>query len=177
MNDLFVARPMPRSLEAVTASVLAIGLLIDLDELLVSLAGAAGGYPEAFATRQARDAALGQFGPYVEFVPASWPQMAAAGFAISDVAIGPAVCDPDYGRVAPQILDAIAAKLHKHADLEMVVHRTRYRVMRQSAGLVQVLGMGAVFDARPHESRNAVVGTVRHLTDELNNRLHAALVE
>jgi hypothetical protein len=177
MNDLFFARPVARSLEDAIASWEALDLPIDDEELLNNLAGVAPGFPEAFATRQARDAALGQFGPYVDFVPASWPQMAAVGWAVSSIAIGHAVGDAAYSRVAPQILDAVAERLRTRADVEVIIHRNTYHVIRNEQGLVRVVGAYALFDAVPDDGQNDLVRTTRHLADELNSRLCTAVAQ
>jgi hypothetical protein len=119
------------------------------NELYDAICGVAPGFPEVFASAEARDAALGYFGPYVEFVPATWIEAETAGFPIASVAIGHALRDPAFPKVASKILDAVASCLQDDDCHDVVIHRTRYVVRRLTNGTVQTYGWIPQWSASP----------------------------
>jgi hypothetical protein len=142
------------------------------NELYTRICGVAPGFPEAFASDTARDAALGPFGPYVEFVEASWIQAEAAGFPVSSVAIGHALHDPGFADVAPLILDAAANCLLDDDNHDIIINRTRY-IIHATDGIVRSCGWLTEFDGTPIAIDDAMA-TVEYLTRELNQRLATA---
>ena len=72
MRHLFYDRPVGRLPDELAQKAWAFGeqsLSNNEDELFTDAAGVAPGYPEAFATKAARDAALGSYAAHVEFIP------------------------------------------------------------------------------------------------------------
>src|ERR1700733_9982431 len=112
MHHFAFARPVPHTPDTLKAKLAAHVELTDLeDEMLNRARGIIPGYPEAFATLEARDEALGPFGSYTRFVPATWVEAEGVGFPIASVAIGHALDDASFAKVAPPILDAVATVL------------------------------------------------------------------
>lgn len=171
MHHFSFARPialLPASLGAKLATQAT--LSDDENELLNAIRGVAPGFPEAFATEQARDAALGPYGPYVTFVPASWIEIEAGGFPVPSVAIGHNLGDPDFAEVASPILDAIANETQGCDNRDVVVCRTRYIVRRQSNGPVRTCGWVTEFGGTAIENHTGLE-TAKYLDSELNRRL------
>ena len=69
-------------------------------ELLEPLMGQTS-FPEAFASVQARDRALGFIDTSIEFIPTSWAEAQAAGLEDSDIAVGPALAEDGFDLIAP----------------------------------------------------------------------------
>jgi hypothetical protein len=173
MHNRYFARPIPVISEALAAKVAASATLSDdEDDLFTRICGVAPGFPEAWATPEARDAALGEFGPYVQFDPATWAQAEAGGFRISSVAIGHPLRDPEFVQVAAPVLDAIAAELQNPycRGHDVIIHRTRFMVVRQKDGTVRTCGWATEFDG-PVIETDAGMETVTYLDRELNRRL------
>jgi hypothetical protein len=174
MNQFAFARPVPRLPSSLATKLAASPVLSDEDnELYDAICGVAPGFPEVFASTEARDAALGYFGPYVEFVPATWIDAETAGFLIASVAIGHALRDPSFPQVAPPILDAIASRLEDDDCADVVIHRTRYVVRRITNGTVKTYGWMTEFDGTAIEVEDAME-TVAYLDRELNQRFATA---
>lgn len=177
MHNRYFARavPIPAIADALAAKA-ASGTLSDgEDDLFTRIYGVAPGFPEAWATPEARDAALGEFGPYVQFVPATWVQAEAGGFPISSVAIGHGLTDPAFAEVAAPILDAVAVELqdadcHGH---DVIINRTRFIVVRQKDGRLRTCGWATEFDG-PAIETDTGMATVAYLDREFNRRLSSA---
>src|SRR5690606_177872 len=100
-------------------------------------------FAEAFASQEARDAALGPVNLYVEFVPASAAEVAAAQAPLCTMAIGPAFGEPGFEEVASPILSAIAdfdahAFSDRHGPLNVTIARTQYTILVDGRGEVSV---------------------------------------
>ncbi|MET3927504.1 hypothetical protein [Devosia sp. 2618] len=98
---------------------------------------------EAYASQEARDARLGPAGEHIEYVPVSPEDVAAVEYPLCRMAIGPALNDDDFERVASAVLGAAidfdgaedASSLH----LDVVIARTEYLVRSVGpSGLPQV---------------------------------------
>lgn len=173
MNDHSFARPIPFLPEYLEAKVVTPVMLSDEeDDLYTRACGVAPGFPEAFASVVARDAALGPFGPYVRFVEATWTQAEAAGFPISSVAIGHALHDQGFADVAPSILDAAASRLLDNDSHDIIINRTRYMICA-TGGIIHSCGWLTEFDGTPIAVDDAMA-TVKYLMRELNQRLATA---
>lgn len=173
MNDHSFARPMPFLPDYLETKLATSAVLSDEEDDLCNRAcGVAPGFPEAFASAAARDAALGPFGPYVKFVEASWTQAEAAGFPSSSVAIGHALHDHGFTDVAPLILDAAASCLRENDEHDIIINRTRY-IIRATDGIIRSCGWVTEFDGTPIAIDDAMA-TVEYLTRELNQRLATA---
>jgi hypothetical protein len=173
MHNRYFARPIPMISDELAAKLAASAALSDdEDDLFTRICGVAPGFPEVWATPEARDAALGEFGPYVRFVPATWVQAEAGGFRIPSVAIGHPLGDPEFAQVAAPILDAIAAELQDPdcSGHDVIIHRTRFMVVRQTDGTVRTCAWATEFDG-PAIETNAGMETVTYLDRELNRRL------
>ena len=174
MNHLAFARPVPHVPDSLAAKLAVSAVLSDEDdELHNAICGVAPGFPEAFASTEARDAALGPFGPYVEFVPATWIAAEVGGFLISSVAIGHALGDPAFAGVAPKILYAVASRLQDDDGHDVIIHRTRYVVRRLTNGTVKTCGWVTEFAAAAIDVKDAME-TVAYLDRELNQRFATA---
>jgi hypothetical protein len=174
MNHFAFARPLPRVPDSLAAKLAASAVLSDADdELYDRICGVAPGFPEAFVSTEARDAALGPFGHYVEFVPATWIEAEISGFPISSVAIGHALRDPAFAEVAPKILDAVASRLRDDDRHDVVINRTRYVVRRLTNGTVKTCGWVTEFDGADIDIKDALE-TVAYLDRELNQRFATA---
>jgi hypothetical protein len=171
-SDLAFARVVPEVPDTLMARLARSAPLSDAeDQLYTAICGIIPGYPEAFSSTEARDAALGRFGSCVKFVPATWAEAEAGGFPIASVAIGHALGDPAFEKVAPAILDAVASSLQDEDSHDIVIHRTRYVVRRLSNGAVKTYGWMSEFDGgAPIEVEDALE-TVAYLDRELNQRL------
>jgi hypothetical protein len=173
LNDHAFARPIPFFPDFLEAKLTTSAVLSDEeDDLYTRICGVAPGFPEAFASATARDAALGPFGPYVQFVEASWTQAEAAGFPISSVAIGHALRDEGFAEVAPEILDAVANCLQEDDGHDIIINRTRY-IIRATDGIIRACRWVTEFDGTPIADDDAMA-TVEYLTRELNQRLATA---
>lgn len=171
MRDYSFARPVavvPHDL--MVKDFHALELTPDEHEHLIQAAGVAPGFPEVFANERARDAALGPFGSYVTFVPASWVEAEAGGFEVASIAIGHPISDPDFATVASPILDAIAHQIVDFHGLEVIVNRTRYIVCRGIDGTVKTRAWSTEFDGTPVET-GVGIETAAYLDSELNRRL------
>jgi hypothetical protein len=171
MHHLAFARAAAHIPDTLAAKLAASAVLSDEDdELYTDICGVAPGFPEVFASTEARDAALGPFGPYVQFVPTTWIEAEGAGFPISSVAIGHALRDPAFAEVAPKILDAVAHRLQDDDAHDVIIHRTRYVVRRPTGGAIKTCGWVAEFDG-PAIDVNDATETVAYLDRELNQRI------
>lgn len=85
-------------------------------ELLESLMGQTS-FPEAFASVQARDRALGFIDTSIEFIPTSWAQAQAAGLEDSDIAVGPALGEDGFDLIAPMVVSAVVRRMHEDGDI------------------------------------------------------------
>jgi hypothetical protein len=174
LSSFAFAQPVPRVPDALAAKLAASAVLTDDDdELYNRICGVAPGFPEAFASAEARDAALGFFGPYVEFVPATWREAEIGGFSIYHVAIGHALRDPLFAETAPKILDAVASRLKDDDSHDVIVHRTRYLVRRLTNGTLKTYSWVTEFDGTAIDIKDALE-TVAYLDRELNRRFAAA---
>jgi hypothetical protein len=173
LNDHAFARPIPFLPDFLEAKIATSAVLSDEEnDLHIRACGVAPGFPEAFASAAARDAALGPFGSYVKFVEASWIQAEAAGFPISSVAIGHALHDHGFADVAPLILDAAANRLLDDDSHDIIINRTRY-IIHTTDGIVRSCGWVTEFDGAPIAIDDAMA-TVKYLTRELSQRLATA---
>ncbi|MGL3107263.1 hypothetical protein [Bradyrhizobium sp. BR 1432] len=170
MHNLSFARPVARMpgwlAEKLTTDA---PLLLDEENLLDAIAGVAPGYPEVFATVEARDAALGLFGPYVEYIPIARVEAEIGGFPFAEVAIGHRLGEAGFERVAAPVLDAIADRMRHHAGHCVVIHRARYLILRQEDDLIRVCGWHPEFDADLDMADG--LKTAMHIQSELNRRL------
>lgn len=141
----------------------------DEDELFTRIAGVAPAYPEAFATKAARDAALGSYGAYVEFIPASWAQFEATGWTTDQIAIGHSLGEDGFDQVAPAVLDAVAAKMGKTSmPGSVIIGRVRYDVCRTDTGGIAVSACPEFVDT---VDDHQVEKTMRWLQAEFGRRL------
>jgi hypothetical protein len=175
MHYLCFARPVPVISDALVAKAASATLSDDENDLFTRICGVAPGFPEAWASPEARDAALGEFGPYVQFVPAPWVQAEAGGFPLSGVAIGHRLTDPEFAQVATPVLDAVAVELQDPdcRGHDVIINRTRFIVVRQKDGTVRTCGWATEFDG-PAIEADTGMATVTYLDRELNRRLTGA---
>jgi len=170
MDHFAFARPVPHVPDSLMAKLANSAVLSDEeDQLHERICGVAPGFPEAYASSEARDAALGLFGPYVKFVPATWGEAEVGGFPISSVAIGHALGDAAFAEVAPTILDAVTSRLRDDDAHDVIIHRTRYVVRRLANGSVKTYGWVTEFDGAPIEVKDALE-TAAYLDRALNQR-------
>ena len=90
LNNCTFARPIAKLSDALIRDLEEHGpegLSEHHDALLTMAAGVAPGRPEVFTSCAARDAALGDYGPYTQFVRATWNEAYAAGFEVQDIAM------------------------------------------------------------------------------------------
>lgn len=171
LSALSFARPVPEIPDTLMVKLAnAAPLSPQENELYTNVCSVIPGYPEAFNSTEARDAALGPFGSYVKFVAATWAEAEAGGFPIASVAIGHALGDPAFDTVAPAIFDAVASSLQDDDSHDIVIHRTRYVVRRLTNGAVKTYGWMSEFDGAAIEVKDALK-TVARLDRELNKRL------
>ncbi len=171
ISALSFARPVPEIPDTLMAKLAsAAPLAAPANELYTTICGVIPGYPEAFNSTEARDAALGPFGSYVKFVAATWAEAEAGGFPIASVAIGHAFGDPAFDAVAPAILDAVASSLQDDDSHDIVIKRTRYVIRRLTNGAVKTYGWMSEFDGATIEVKDALE-TAAYLDRELNQRL------
>jgi hypothetical protein len=144
MSKFFFARTVAQLLadiERILADKGDTHLSDEQDERFTNVCGVVPGVPEAFATRAARDAALGPCGAYANVIETSWDQAVAAGFAASDVAIGHRLGDAEFDRVAKPVVDAVARKMQLTGEPgTIVIARARYEVSVGSNGQIDVAG-------------------------------------
>lgn len=165
------ARPVPIVPASLIAKLASMESLNDEeDETYTRSCGVLPGFPEVFLSEEARDAALGPFGPYVRFVPASWVEAEAGGFEVASVAIGHPLGDPSFAGVAPMIMDAVATRLRDDDSHDVVIHRTRYVIRRLTTGAVKTYGWMTEFDGTDIDVKDALA-TVAYLDRELNDRI------
>jgi hypothetical protein len=174
LSALSFARAVPAIPDTLVDKVANGALLSALeDDLYTTACGVIPGYPEAFNSAEARDAALGPFGSYVKFVAATWAEAEAGGFPIASVAIGHALGDPAFDAVAPAILDAVASSLQDDDSQQIVIKRTRYVIRRLTNGAVKTYGWMSEFDGASIEVKDALE-TAAYLDHELNQRLRGS---
>lgn len=174
MNHFAFARPVPDIPESLIAKQASLAALTEEEEeACIRAYGVLPGYPEVFSSEEARDAALGQFGPYVRFVPASWVEAEAGGFDVASVAIGHPLGDPSFAEVAPNVMDAVASRLLDDDSHDVIIHRTRYVVRRLATGAVKTCGWITEFDGTDIDVKDALA-TVEYLDRELNERIAIA---
>lgn len=171
MNHFAFARPIAVAPDALMDKLTTSAVLNDgKDELYNRICGVAPGFPEVFASEQARDAALGPFGPYVRFVRATWIEAEIGGFPVSSVAIGHALGEAGFAKVAPPILDAIADRIVDDDGHDIIIHRTRYVMRCQQDGTVRTCHWLTEFDGAGID-RSLGMETALYLDRELNRRL------
>ena len=125
LNNCTFARPIAKLSDALIRDLEEHGpegLSEQHDALLTMAAGVAPGRPEVFTSCAARDAALGDYGPYTQFVRASWNEASAAGFEVQDIAIGHHLGDPAFDLIAPQVLDAVARGMAESGEHRYIGH-------------------------------------------------------
>lgn len=130
-------------------------------EVYRSVLGMLPGWPEAFATKAARDAALGPYGPYANFVPTTFAEVQNAGFTASGIAIGHPLGDPDFETVAPAVLKAMAERVADDGHATVIIGRVRYEI----GSFRDDVGVSALpeFDARGEPT--VINKTMRWLND------------
>lgn len=173
LNNAFFARPQPRlpaNVMKVLKEIGEAGLSEEQDELFTNANGVAPGYPEAFVTKKTRDAALGPYGDYVEFIPTSWHEFMNAGFGVPDIAVGPAFGQPGFVKLASTVIDAVASRMQAtDAPGSVVIARVRYDIHATESD-VSISGCPEFgVDA----SRNRITQTMRWLRAEFAKRLVA----
>lgn len=102
------------------------------DEMYTQICGVAPGLVEAYATLATRDARLGAYASYVEFVPASYDDLVAAGLTARNVAVGHRIGEPGFEEVLRAIAGEIAAGFLHSAEptAQIVVGRRNYVIDR-----------------------------------------------
>lgn len=158
------ARPlpvMPPDIAEMLQTVGPAGLDDCQDEIFRHVLGLEPGWPEAFATDEARDAALGPHGPYISFIPTTFKAGQKAGFATHQIAIGHQLSDPDFHEVAPTVLKAMIPRMEDEHEGTVVIGRVAYRI-GVSRGEVAVAACPE-FDIQPDPS--VVAETMRWLED------------
>jgi hypothetical protein len=132
-------RGLPEDLEWILAKRGGAGLSDMRKELLTSGAGALPGHPEAFADSASRDDALGQYGEYVKFVACSWGEAKAAGYKVSEIAIGHALHEPGFDRLAALVIDAVAQEMKDTGSSGTVfIARVEYGIDHRPGGDITV---------------------------------------
>jgi hypothetical protein len=94
---------------------------------------------EAHASGEARDAKLGPASEHIEYVSVSAEEVAAVGYPLCRMAIGPALNDAGFELVAPAVLGAAIAGNAGGLSMSVVIARTEYLVRSAGpAGSVEV---------------------------------------
>jgi hypothetical protein len=97
---------------------------------------------EAFATEAARDRALGRYGQVAQFVRMDWDEHLQAGFDFTDIAVGHAIGEEGFDRLAGALVDAHAQTITRsRRPREIVLARCRYFVAARHDGGVSVSAM------------------------------------
>ena len=139
------------------------------DALLDSVRGVAPGFPEAYASKEARDVALGCYGNYVKFFPTTAKEAEVAGFEAKDVAIGHRLGELGFGQVAPHVLDAVARDMALNdGSGSIVIARTRYGVNVVRDGHIAV---SACPEFGVNADEQQIETTMRWLQVEFRKRL------
>ncbi|MDP2411507.1 MAG: hypothetical protein Q8M26_14630 [Pseudolabrys sp.] len=102
------------------------------DALYTRICGVAPGLVEAYATPAARDARLGPCAAHVEFVSAGYRELATAGLAAGDLAVGHRIGDVGFEAVVRAIVEKIACRFLQSTErtAEIVVDRVAYTIDR-----------------------------------------------
>jgi hypothetical protein len=142
LYEYVFVRPQPRlpdDLNWILTKRGGVGLSDKRQDLYTSSEGVLPGYPEAFADAESRDKALGQYGEYVKFVTCSWGEAKAGGFTVSKIAIGHALHEPGFDRLAALVIDAVAQEIkNTGSDGMVIIKRVEYGIDPQPNGDITV---------------------------------------
>jgi hypothetical protein len=137
-------------------------------ELCTQIYGIAPGVVEAYASPAARDARLGRYAGNVEFVPATYNELATAGLTASNVAVGPRIGEPGFEEVLRAIVDDVAVGFLESGEetVAIVVGRVSYIVDRTGG----VIGWTPVYGEGPSDA--VCRATAAWLRQEFGPRLN-----
>jgi hypothetical protein len=143
------------------------------DRLRTGACGMILGQPEMFATRAARDAAVGACGKPTTFIATSWAEAQASGFTAVGIAIGHRLGTPEFDRVAKPVIDAAVRYMAcTSMSVSVVIARSRYEVEFGDDGQFHVdRDMSQLSIAGDEQEVAATASWLRKLfTDRLTSR-------